>query len=176
MKRTIESLTPPENKQVMWLDVSGKVKQLKVYINGEWVVVNDDTENNEEIVKKVLEKLGFEVSIAEDESIVATAEEDNIDDTTHVVVDHEEVQVYGELLGNFYEMDEEKAITFTEFMQAQLLEDEYALFRVVGTESRICGVIDVWSYAICITKKAHTVISLSDEINKFLAGVGGTEE
>lgn len=57
MKRTIESLTPPENKQVMWLDVSGKVKQLKVYINGEWVVVNDDTENNEEIVKKVLEKV-----------------------------------------------------------------------------------------------------------------------
>ena len=57
MKRTIESLTPPENKQVMWLDVSGKVKQLKVYINGEWVVVNDDTENNEEIVKKVLEKI-----------------------------------------------------------------------------------------------------------------------
>ena len=56
MKRTIESLTPPENKQVMWLDVSGKVKQLKVYINGEWVVVNDDTENNEEIVKKVMEK------------------------------------------------------------------------------------------------------------------------
>lgn len=57
MKRTIESLTPPENKQVMWLDVSGKVKQLKVYINGEWVVANDDTENNEEIVKKVLEKI-----------------------------------------------------------------------------------------------------------------------
>ena len=57
MKRTIESLTPPENKQVMWLDVSGKIKQLKVYINGEWVVVNDDTENNEEIVKKVLEKI-----------------------------------------------------------------------------------------------------------------------
>lgn len=57
MKRTIESLTPPENKQVMWLDVSGKVKQLKVYINGEWVVVNDDTENNEEIVKKILEKV-----------------------------------------------------------------------------------------------------------------------
>lgn len=57
MKRTIESLTPPENKQVMWLDVSGKVKQLKVYINGEWVVVNDDTENNEEIVRKVLEKI-----------------------------------------------------------------------------------------------------------------------
>lgn len=47
MKRIIESLTPPENKQVMWLDVSSKVKQLKVYINGEWVVVNgggDDTE------------------------------------------------------------------------------------------------------------------------------------
>lgn len=57
MKKTIESLTPPENKQVMWLDVSGKVKQLKVYINGEWVVVNDDTENNEEIIKKVLEKV-----------------------------------------------------------------------------------------------------------------------
>ena len=57
MERTIESLTPPGNKQVMWLDVSGKVKQLKVYINGEWVVANDDTENNEEIVKKVLEKV-----------------------------------------------------------------------------------------------------------------------
>jgi hypothetical protein len=57
MKRTIESLTPPENKQIMWLDVSGKVKQLKAYINGEWVVVNDDTENNEEIVKKILEKI-----------------------------------------------------------------------------------------------------------------------
>ena len=57
MKRTIESLTPPENKQVMWLDVSGKVKQLKVYINGEWIVANNDTENNEEIVKKILEKI-----------------------------------------------------------------------------------------------------------------------
>lgn len=57
MKRTIESLTPPENKQVMWLDISDKIKQLKAYINGEWVVVNDDTENNEEIVKKVLEKI-----------------------------------------------------------------------------------------------------------------------
>ena len=47
MKRIIESLTPPENKQVIWLDVSGKAKQLKAYINGEWVVLNtpkiDDT-------------------------------------------------------------------------------------------------------------------------------------
>lgn len=57
MKRIIESLTPPENTQVMWLDVSDKIKQLKCYINGEWVVVNDDTKNNEEIVKKVLEKI-----------------------------------------------------------------------------------------------------------------------
>ena len=125
------------------------------------VITNDFKVQSPKLVKKVLEQLGFEVSIAE---------EDNIDDTTHVIVDHEEVKVYGELLGNFYEMDEEKAITFTEFMQAQLFEDEYALFRVVGTESRICGVIDVWSYAICITKKAHTVISLNNEISKFLAG------
>lgn len=57
MKRTVESLTPPENKQVMWLDVSGKVKQLKTYINGEWIIVNDDTENNEEIVKEILGKI-----------------------------------------------------------------------------------------------------------------------
>ena len=140
------------------------------------VITNDFKVKNPNLVKTALEKLGFEVSIIEGGSILAAAEEDNIDDTTHVVVDHEEVQVYGELLGNFYEMDEEKAITFTEFMQAQLLEDEYALFRVVGTESRICGVIDVWSYAICITKKAHTVISLSDGINKFLAEVGVVEE
>ena len=140
------------------------------------VITNDFKVQNPKLVKKVLEKLGFEVSIAEDESIVATAEEDNIDDTTHVIVDHEEVKVYGELLGNFSEMDKEKAITFTEFMQAQLFEDEYALFRVVGTESRICGVIDVWSYAICITKKAYTIVSLSSVINKFLAEVEGTGE
>ena len=57
MKKTIESLTPPSNKQVMWLDISSEVKQLKAYINGEWVVVNDDTKNNEEIVNKVLEKV-----------------------------------------------------------------------------------------------------------------------
>ena len=140
------------------------------------VITNDFKVQNPKLVKKVLEQLGFEVSIAEDESIVATAEEDNIDDTTHVVVDHEEVKVYGELLGNYYEMDEEKAITFTEFMQDQLLEKEHITFHVVGTESRMCGVVDVWSYAICITKKAHTVISLSDEINKFLAEVGAVEE
>ena len=142
------------------------------------VITNDFKVQNPKLVKKVLEKLGFEVSIAEDESIVATAEEDNIDDTTHVVVDHEEVQVYGEVLGNFSEMgeDEKKAITYTEFMQDQLLEDEYVLFRVVGTESRMCGVIDVWSYAICITKKAYTIVSLSSAINKFLAEVGVVEE
>lgn len=57
MKRTIESVTPPENKQVIWLDISGKIKQFKVYNNGEWTVINDDTENNKEIVKKVLEKI-----------------------------------------------------------------------------------------------------------------------
>ncbi len=57
MKRTIESLTPPANKQVMWLDISQEVKQLKAYINGEWVVVTNDTKNNEEIVNKVLEKI-----------------------------------------------------------------------------------------------------------------------
>ena len=142
------------------------------------VVTNDFKVKNPKLVKEVLEQLGFEISITEDESIFATAEEDNIDDTTHVVVDHEEVQVYGEVLGNFSEMgeDEKKAITFTEFMQDQLLEDEYVLFRVVGTESRICGVIDVWSYAICITKKAHTIVSLSSVINKFLAEVGVVEE
>ena len=58
------------------------------------VITNDFKVQNPKLVKKVLEKLGFEVSIAEDESIVATAEEDNIDDTTHVVVDHEVVCYY----------------------------------------------------------------------------------
>ena len=140
------------------------------------VITNDFKVQNPKLVKKALEQLGFKVSIIEGGSILAAAEEDNIDDTTYVVLDNEEVKVYGELLGNFSEMDKEKAITFTEFMQAQLLEDEYALFRVVGTESRICGVIDVWSYAICITKKAHTVITFSDGINKFLAEVGVVEE
>lgn len=140
------------------------------------VITNDFKVQNPKLVKKALEQLGFKVSIIEDGSILAAAEEDNIDDTTHVVLDNEEVQVYGELLGNFSEMDKEKAITFTEFMQAQLLEKEHITFHVVGTESRMCGVVDVWSYAICITKKAHTVISLSDEINKFLAEVGVVEE
>ena len=142
------------------------------------VITNNFKVKNPKLVEEVLEQLGFEVSIAEDESIVATAEEDNIDDTTQVVIDNEEVEVYGEVLGNFSEMgeDEKKAITFTEFMQDQLLEDEYVLFRVVGTESSIRGVIDVWSYAICITKKAYTIVSLSDGINKFLAEVGGVEE
>ena len=142
------------------------------------VITNDFKVKNPKLVKEVLEQLGFEVSITEDESIFATAEEDNIDDTTQVVTDNEEVKVYGEVLGNFSEMgeDEKKAITFTEFMQDQLLEDEYVLFRVVGTESSICGVIDVWSYAICITKKAYTIVSLSSVINKFLAEVGVVEE
>lgn len=57
MEKIIKSLTPPENKQVLWLDVSGEIKQLKVYINGEWEVINDDTKNNEEIVNKVLEQV-----------------------------------------------------------------------------------------------------------------------
>lgn len=140
------------------------------------VITNDFKVQNPKLVKKALEQLGFKVSIIEGGSILAAAEEDNIDDTTYVVLDNEEVKVYGELLGNFSEMDKEKAITFTEFMQDQLLEKEHITFHVVGTESRMCGVVDVWSYAICITKKAHTIISLSDEINKFLAEVGGTEE
>ena len=140
------------------------------------VITNDFKVQNPSLVKKALEQLGFKVSIIDGGSILAAAEEDNIDDTTYVVLDNEEVKVYGELLGNFSEMDKEKAITFTEFMQDQLLEKEHITFHVVGTESRMCGVVDVWSYAICITKKAHTVISLSDEINKFLAEVGGTGE
>lgn len=134
------------------------------------VVTNDFKVKNPKLVKKVLEQLGFEVFINEENIMKAVAEEDNIDDTIHVVVNNEEVRVYGELLDNFYEMDEEKAITFTEFMQDQLFKNEYVLFRIVGTESRMSGVIDAWSYAICITKRAHTIISLNNEISKFLAG------
>ena len=136
------------------------------------VITNDFKVQNPKLVKTALEQLGFKVSIIKGGSILAAAEEDNIDDTTYVVLDNEEVKVYGELLGNFSEMDKEKAITFTEFMQDQLLEKEHITFHVVGTESRMCGVVDVWSYAICITKKAHTVITLSDGINKFLAEEG----
>ena len=81
MKRTIESLTPPENTQVMWLDVSQEVKQLKVYINGEWVVVNDDTKNNEEIVSKVLEKIDkdFESYIKKEDADKAYAPKSNLE-------------------------------------------------------------------------------------------------
>ena len=81
MKRTIESLTPPENTQVMWLDVSQEVKQLKVYINGEWVVVNDDTKNNEEIVNKVLEKIDkdFESYIKKEDADEAYAPKSDLE-------------------------------------------------------------------------------------------------
>ena len=81
MKRTIESLTPPENTQVMWLDVSQEVKQLKVYINGEWVVVNDDTKNNEEIVNKVLEKIDkdFESYIKKEDADKAYAPKSDLE-------------------------------------------------------------------------------------------------
>ena len=136
------------------------------------VMTNDFKVKNPKLVEQVLEQLGFEVSIAEDESIVATAEEDNIDDTTHVVVDHEEVTVYSELLCNLEDMDEDKAIPFTEFIQEQLLEKEYIIIHVVGIESRISGITGTWSYVTCITKKAYKHISLHEEVNKFLAEEG----
>lgn len=81
MKRTIESLTPPADKQVMWLDISQEVKQLKAYINGEWVVVNDDTKNNEEIVNKVLEKIDkdFESYIKKEDADKAYAPKSDLE-------------------------------------------------------------------------------------------------
>lgn len=81
MKRTIESLTPPANKQVMWLDISKEVKQLKAYINGERVVVNDDTKNNEEIVNKVLEKIDkdFESYIKKEDADKAYAPKSDLE-------------------------------------------------------------------------------------------------
>lgn len=57
MRKTIESLTPPEDKNVLWLDTSDKIKQLKCYNNGTWVIIGDDTENNEAIVNRVLEQV-----------------------------------------------------------------------------------------------------------------------
>ena len=49
----IESTTvaPPTN--CLWI----KGNDALYFTNGKWVVINDDTENNEEIVKKVLEKI-----------------------------------------------------------------------------------------------------------------------
>lgn len=81
MKRTIESLTPPANKQVMWLDISQEVKHLKAYINGEWAVVNDDTKNNEEIVNKVLEKIDkdFESYIKKEDADKAYAPKSDLE-------------------------------------------------------------------------------------------------
>lgn len=81
MKRTIESLTPPANKQVMWLDISQEVKQLKAYINGKWVVVNDDTKNNEEIVNNVLKKIDkdFESYIKKEDADKAYAPKSDLE-------------------------------------------------------------------------------------------------
>ena len=136
------------------------------------VVTNDFKVKNPRLVKEVLEQLGFEVSITEDESILATAEEDNIDDTTQVVIDNGEVKVYSELLCNLEEMNKSKAITFTEFMQSQLFSKGYIAFYVVGVESRLSGVIDLWGCTTCITKKAQKHISLWNEVSKFLKEEG----
>lgn len=134
------------------------------------VMTNDFKVKNPKLVKQVLEQLGFNVSIYKDDSINATSEEDNIDDTTYVVVNSKEnVTVYSELLCNLEDMDKNKAIPFTEFIQDQLLEKEHITIYVVGTESRISGLVGLGGYATCITKKAQKHISLHEEVSKFLA-------
>lgn len=57
MKRVIESSTPPANGNVLWLDVSNDIKQLKGLINGEWVSLSDNTPANEELKKELLDEL-----------------------------------------------------------------------------------------------------------------------
>lgn len=141
-------------------------------VTTEAVKTNDFKVKNPELVSQVLEQLGFNVVIYADESINATADANCIDDTTHVVINGEDVEVYGEQLCNLEDMDEGKAITFTEFMQDQLLDKEYMAIYVVGTESRISGIVDTWSYVTCITKKAQKDISLDGEVYKFLAEEG----
>ena len=141
-------------------------------VTTEAIKTNDFKVKNPKLVSQVLEQLGFDVFTCEDGSINATADADCIDDTTHVVINGEDVTVYGEQLCNLEDMDEGKAITFTEFMQDQLLDKEYMTIYVVGTESRLSGIIDTWGYVTCITKKARKDISLDGEVDKFLAEEG----
>lgn len=141
-------------------------------VTTEAVKINDFKVKNPKLVNQVLEQLGFDVVIHADGSMSATADANCIDDTTHVVINGEDVAVYGEQLCNLEDMDEGKAITFTEFMQDQLLDKEYMAIYVVGTESRISGIVDTWGYVTCITKKAQKDISLDEEVYKFLAEEG----
>lgn len=62
MKNIIESQVEPKDTNVLWLDTSNDIKQLKTFINGKWQVVNDDTKNNEQIVDTVLKKIDTDFS------------------------------------------------------------------------------------------------------------------
>lgn len=53
MKKTIESKYPPLDKNVLWLDASGDVKYLKCYINGDWQIVGDDSDNNKKLQDEI---------------------------------------------------------------------------------------------------------------------------
>lgn len=81
MKNIIESQIEPKNTNVLWLDTSNDIKQLKTFINGKWEVVNDDTKNNEEIFSKVLEKIDkdFESYIKKEDADKAYAPKSDLE-------------------------------------------------------------------------------------------------
>ena len=133
------------------------------------LVTNSFKVKNTELVKEVFKKLSFEMSLTDAGQLIGYAKEDFLDDDIYVAVTGSDVEVFSACFDNYDEKENyPQAIIWEQFIQEQLLNEEFLTIKTTETESRGNYILDTWGSVLVITKNKMFRTNLDLEVDKFL--------
>lgn len=133
------------------------------------LVTNSFKVKDTELVKKVFEKLSFEMFLGDKGQLTGYAKKDLLDNKIYIVVTESGVEVFSdcfdncEKIGNYPQM-----ITWEQFIQEQLLDEEFLVIKTTETESKKNYVLDTWGSVLVITKNKRFRTNLDLQVDSFL--------
>lgn len=133
------------------------------------LVTNSFKVKDTELVKEVFKKLSFEIFLGSKGQLTGYAKEDLLDNKIYIAVTKRGVEVFSDCFDNYDEKENyPQAITWEQFIQEQLLDEEFLVIKTTETESKKNCVLDTWGSVLVITKNKMFRTNLDLEVDKFL--------
>ena len=133
------------------------------------LVTNSFKVKNAELVKEVFKRLSFEMSLTDAGRLIGYAKEDFLDDNIYIAVTKSGVEVFSEYLGNYDEKENyPQVITWEQFIQEQLLNEEFLTIKTTETELRGNYILDTWGSVLVITQNKMFRTNLDLQVVNFL--------
>lgn len=138
------------------------------------LVTNSFKVKDTELVKEVFEKLSFEMYIGNKGQLTGYAKEDLLDNKIHIAVTESGVEVFSDCFDNCEKIGNyPQTITWEQFIQEQLLDEEFLVIKTTETESKKNCVLDVYGSVLVITKNKRFRTNLDLQVDNFLKLTNG---